>query len=131
MIDHPRAERLDVPGGVLGLTVRGQGPLVVLLPGCGRPATDLDPLAEAIAAAGFEAVSMDYRGAGESRGLYAEPTLHAVAADAAAVIASRGPAPAIVVGHALGNRVARCLATDAPDAVRALVLIAAGGKVRP
>lgn len=131
MVETPRLLRIEVPGGVVGFAARGSGPLVVLLPGCGRPAADLEPLADAIATAGFEAVSLDYRGAGESRGTYPEPTLHAIAADVAAVIDSRGGGPAIVIGHAFGNRVARCLAADSPDRVRALVLLAAGGRVPP
>jgi len=51
--------------------------------------------------------------------------LHDLAADIAAVIAGRSGGPAFVVGHAFGNRVARMLATDRPDLVRAVALIAA------
>jgi pimeloyl-ACP methyl ester carboxylesterase len=42
-----------------------------------------------------------------------------------AVIAHEGLGPAFVVGHAFGNRVARMLATDRPDLVRAVALVAA------
>jgi pimeloyl-ACP methyl ester carboxylesterase len=43
----------------------------------------------------------------------------------AAVIAQDDNGPAFVVGHAFGNRVARMLATDRPELVRAVALVAA------
>ena len=48
-----------------------------------------------------------------------------LAADIAAVIEHEKAGPAFVVGHAFGNRVARMLATDRPDLVKAVSLIAA------
>ncbi|MBW2623878.1 MAG: alpha/beta hydrolase, partial [Deltaproteobacteria bacterium] len=36
-----------------------------------------------------------------------------------------------LVGHAFGNRVARCLAADRPDLVNCVILLAAGGKAPP
>jgi pimeloyl-ACP methyl ester carboxylesterase len=56
-------------------------------------------------------------------------SLHHLAADIAGVIKALAAAPAHVVGHAFGNRVARCLATDRPELVRSAVLLAAGGLV--
>src|SRR5262249_24992528 len=50
-------------------------------------------------------------------------------ADMAGVIEAVSAAPAHVVGHAFGTRVARCLAVDWPDLVRRVVLLAAGGLV--
>src|SRR6202043_1484965 len=47
------------------------------------------------------------------------------AADIAAVIEAANCGPAFVVGHAFGNRVARMLATDRPELVRAIGLVAA------
>ena len=51
--------------------------------------------------------------------------LHDYAADVAAVIDHDGSEPAFVVGHAFGNRVARMLATDRPQLVWAVALVAA------
>ncbi|MBP1715444.1 MAG: alpha/beta hydrolase, partial [Deltaproteobacteria bacterium] len=51
-----------------------------------------------------------------------------LAEDTAAVIENLKGQPAVVVGHAFGNRVARMLATQRPELVRAVVLLAAGGK---
>jgi pimeloyl-ACP methyl ester carboxylesterase len=39
--------------------------------------------------------------------------------------------PAHLVGHAFGNRVARCLAADRPSVVRSVALLAAGGLIGP
>jgi pimeloyl-ACP methyl ester carboxylesterase len=39
--------------------------------------------------------------------------------------------PAHLVGHAFGNRVARCLAVDRPSLVRSVTLLAAGGLIGP
>ncbi len=51
--------------------------------------------------------------------------LHTYAADIAAVIEHDRSGAAFVVGHAFGNRVARMLAVDRPDLVRAVSLVAA------
>jgi pimeloyl-ACP methyl ester carboxylesterase len=71
------------------------------------------------------------RGFGESVGPIEGATLRDNAADVAAAIGATGAAPAIVGGWAYGNRVARMLATESPQLVRGIVLIAAGGKFVP
>ncbi len=53
--------------------------------------------------------------------------MHDLASDVAAVIRAFGGGLAIVVGHALGNGVARVVATDYPGLVKQVVLLAAGG----
>jgi pimeloyl-ACP methyl ester carboxylesterase len=55
-------------------------------------------------------------------------TLHDLAADAALVIEALGGQPVVVVGHAFGQRVGRMLAADRPELVKAMAMIAAGGK---
>src|SRR5215510_8418395 len=42
-----------------------------------------------------------------------------------------GCGPAHLVGHAFGNRIARCLAVDQPSLVRSVTLLAAGGLIVP
>jgi pimeloyl-ACP methyl ester carboxylesterase len=105
--------------------VQGYGPRIVLLPSLGRGATDFDMMAERIAAAGYRVLRPQPRGIGRSRSpaLYAD--LQDCAADIAAVIESEGGDAALVAGHAFGNRVARMLATDRPELVRGVSLIAA------
>jgi pimeloyl-ACP methyl ester carboxylesterase len=106
----------------------GEGPTVLMLPSLGRGADDFTLLGEALAHAGFRAVAIDPRGIGLSTGPLDDLTLHDYARDAASVIEHFGPEPVDVIGHAFGNRVARVLASDRPELVRRVVLIAAGGR---
>jgi pimeloyl-ACP methyl ester carboxylesterase len=104
---------------------QGNGHPIVLLPSLGRGAADFDPIAQQLAQAGYRALRPQPRGIGESSGPLTGIDLHDYAADVAAVIAHENVGPAFVAGHAFGNRVARMLATDRPDLVRATALIAA------
>jgi pimeloyl-ACP methyl ester carboxylesterase len=70
------------------------------------------------------------RGIGRSQGPMTGLTLHDYAGDIAAVIAHYG-GPAVIVGHAFGNFVARMTATDHPQLVRGVVIAAAAAKVYP
>ena len=125
---QPARQLVERPGVTREVFAEGRGPLVILLPSLGRGAEDFADLARRLAAAGFTAARPEPRGIGESRGPLQGLTLRDFAADAAAVIEAFGAGPAVVVGHAFGNRVARMLASDRPELVRAVVLLAAGGK---
>jgi pimeloyl-ACP methyl ester carboxylesterase len=58
-------------------------------------------------------------------------TLHDFARDIAEVIKHEGGGPAVMVGHAFGNWVARMTAVDDPALVRGVVIIAAAAKAYP
>src|SRR5437016_4680070 len=123
------------------ILAQGEGPPVVLLPSLGRGAADFERIAVRLAGAGLRVLRPQPRGIGASRGPMTGIDLHDYAADIAAVIehdiaqdivqdvaqdiAREGGGGAFVAGHAFGNRVARMLATDRPDLVRAVSLIAA------
>jgi pimeloyl-ACP methyl ester carboxylesterase len=109
----------------------GSGPLVVLLPSRGRGSEDFDDVAAGIAKAGFRVLRPQPRGVGGSTGPMKGLTLHDLARDMAAVIRNEGGGPAIVVGHAFGNWVARMTAVDYPQLVRGVVIIAAAAKAYP
>ena len=104
---------------------QGDGHRVVLLPSLGRGATDFDVIAARIAAAGYRVLRPQPRGIGASKSPMPYADLQDCAADIAAVIESDGDGAALVAGHAFGNRVARMLATDRPELVRGVSLIAA------
>ena len=104
---------------------QGVGPLMVLLPSLGRGAEDFDAIAADLATAGFRVLRPQPRGIGASRGPMTGISLHDYSDDVAAVIDQAKAGPAIVVGHAFGNRVARLLATTRPELVRAVTLVAA------
>jgi pimeloyl-ACP methyl ester carboxylesterase len=92
---------------------------------------ELEPVAERLVAAGFRVVLPEPRGYGESIGPLSDVTMSDLAADVAQAVEKVGGAPVVVAGHAFGNRVGRMLAQERPDLVRAVVLIAGGGKFPP
>jgi pimeloyl-ACP methyl ester carboxylesterase len=108
---------------------QGRGPVVVLLASLGRGAGDFDGIAADLAAHGFRVLRPEPRGIGRSAGPMTGATLHDLAADVAAAIEA-DPAGkngrVIVAGHAYGSFVARALAMDRPDLVRAVVVISGG-----
>jgi pimeloyl-ACP methyl ester carboxylesterase len=122
---------LDVRVGDATLRVesKGEGPPVVLHPSLGRWSRDFDLLTPALVAAGFNAITVDPRGIGDSRGPLGGVTLRSCADDVVAVIDSLRLGDVHVVGHAFGNRVMRQLASSRHDLVRSIVLLGAGGKV--
>ena len=99
-----------------------------MIPSLGRGASDFDDLSQRLVAAGFTAVRPEPRGIGKSTGMMTGLTLHELAADNAAVVEALGGKPIIVIGHAFGQRVGRTLAADRPELVRAMIMVAAGGK---
>ncbi len=109
----------------------GTGPLVILLPSRGRAAEDFDVVAGGIAKRGFRVVRPQPRGAGRSSGPMKDLSLHDFARDTAAVIRREGGGPAVLVGHAFGNWVARMTAVDHPQLVRGVAIVAAAAKAYP
>ncbi|MFC7734565.1 alpha/beta fold hydrolase [Roseomonas sp. GCM10028921] len=126
-------KRLERGSSAIEVLAEGQGPLLVLLPSLGRGQEDFDDLASRLAGAGLRVLRPEPRGIGGSSPLPAGATLHDMAADVAAAIEAEGGGPAIVAGHAAGNWVARVLAHDRPELVRAVALLAAvtGTEVDP
>lgn len=117
-------------GVCLEVYAQGQGDLLVMLPSLGRGAEDMLELSTPLAAAGYRVLRPEPRGNGGSVGPLEDKTLHDWAQDIAAVIESQNAGPAFVLGHAHGNWIARTLASDRPDLVRALLLLAgSAGKV--
>src|SRR5204862_7985634 len=71
------------------------------------------------------------RGMHASKGPLTGITLHDLARDVAIVIERENAGPAVIVGHAYGNWVARMTAVDHPKLVRGVVLAAAVAKKYP
>jgi pimeloyl-ACP methyl ester carboxylesterase len=108
---------------------QGKGPVVVLLSGRALDVGYLEPLARALAQSGYRAVRINRRGGGKSTGSFENLTYHTHASDAVGVIRSLNVQSVTVLGHAVGNRVARTLDSDYPELVTSVVLLGAGGKV--
>lgn len=103
----------------------GQGKTIVLLPSLGRGAKDFAPIAEDLANLGFRVLCPQPRGIGQSTAPAPYADLEDCSNDIAAIIEEDGNGPALMVGHAFGNRVSRLLATIRPDLVTGVVLVAA------
>ena len=132
MPDPERTRGIVVCGDArIEVIAEGAGPLVVLLPSRGRDSEDYDEVAAGIARAGFRVLRPQPRGTGASSGPMTGLTLHDFAGDVAAVIAHAGGGPAVVAGHAFGNWVARMTATDHPQLVRGVIILAAAAKTYP
>lgn len=115
----------------IGYRAEGEGPPVVILASTGRGTGEFDSLAQRLADRGHRVLRPEPRGVAPSAGPMDGVSFHDFAADVAAVIAAEGGGPAVVAGHAYGNWIARTLASDRPDLVRGVVLVAAGAKAMP
>jgi pimeloyl-ACP methyl ester carboxylesterase len=109
----------------------GKGWPVVLLPSLGRDGDDFHGIALQLAEQGWRVLMPSPRGIGASTGPTAGITLHDLACDIAEVIRHAKAGPALVAGHAFGNWVARMTATDYPELVLGVVLLAAAQKNFP
>lgn len=128
-----KTARDDGAGRKVTLTGRAIGPVegahIVMLASLGRPGSDFDEVAAALADRGFRVTLPEPRGIGGSEGPMEGLTLHDLAADVAAVIEAETAAPVTLAGHAFGNRLARTTAVDFPAFVSRVVLLACGGLI--
>ena len=122
---------VDVGNAKIDMIVEGQGHLIVLLPSTGRSSDDFDVLALELAKEGFRVLRPQPRGIGGSVGPMKDVSFHDFANDIAAIIKHQGGGPAIIAGHAYGNWIARTVATDHPELVRGVAMVAAGAKTWP
>ncbi|HTW73259.1 MAG TPA: alpha/beta hydrolase [Acetobacteraceae bacterium] len=132
-MDSNRTRSLvDAGSARIDVIEEGEGPLLVMLPSSSRDSVDFDDVAARFAAAGLRVLRPQPRGMGHSTGPLEGLTLHDYARDVAAVIEAQHAGPAVVLGHAFGQWVARTLAADRPDLVRGVVLAAAAARsIRP
>lgn len=120
-----RSDTLKVPGATLYYEVRGDGPVLLLLPGSGGDAAVFDPIADTLAAH-FTVVTLDPRGYSRSTLDSAEPVDQQVAVqrdDAYRLLETLTPAgeDAYVFGGSGGAVVALDLLTHHPERLRLVV----------
>ncbi len=101
---------------------------LVLLPSSSRDSEDFDEIAEMFAAEGFRVLRPQPRGMCGSVGPMDGLTLHDYARDVAQVIERLAGGQALVLGHAFGQWIGRCVAADFPHLVRGVILAAAAAK---
>lgn len=112
--------------------VFGEGPVSpVIAAGNGRPAKQLDGLAEAISASGVRVVTYNYRTLGASTGKIDGLTLHDYGNDLWQVVEKLHLGKVYLAGKTYGNRVVRAASQDHPERVLGVILIGAGGEVAP
>lgn len=109
----------------------GEGPTLLMLPSRGRGAEDFEDIVPFFVDAGYRVLRPQPRGIGRSQGPMDGITLHDYADDVAAVLRHFNAAPAVIIGHAFGNWVARTTGVDYPELVRGVVIVAAAAKNYP
>ncbi len=131
---EPDTRTIDIGHAQLNTLVwgdRSDAETIVALPGSGGDVTRYRDIGPTLAAAGYRLIAVNQRGIMGSTGALDNLTLHDYAADVAAIIDALGVQKAHLIGWALGNRTARVVATDHPDRVASITLIAAGGLAAP
>jgi pimeloyl-ACP methyl ester carboxylesterase len=112
--------------------VDGNGTTLVVLPSYGRDGgDDFDPFTVAMVGAGYRVLRPQPRGIAKSVGPMTGVVLDDLGDDIAHVIDQLGQGPAVVLGHAFGNFVARNLATNHPDKISSVILASASGRTVP
>ena len=101
------------------------------LPGLGAANTRYHALGPLIAEKDYFFVAINQRGISGSTGNLEGLTFHDYANDVAQVIDFYKKSKAHLIGWALGNRIQRMVATDHPEKVATITLLAAGGLVPP
>jgi pimeloyl-ACP methyl ester carboxylesterase len=104
---------------------------LLMIPGLGRWANDLDGIANAIAGAGFGVVTINHRGIGGSEGPLEKATLHDLASDVWKVADDLKLTEVHLAGKTYGQRIMRTASADQPDRVLSLIAMGCGGEILP
>jgi len=112
---------LDVSGRRFRVRVHGEGQPVLLINGLGSNVAMWDPLLKRLE--GFQVITFDAPGVGQSQAPLVPYTLSRIAAVASSVLDELGHEHVDVLGYSLGGAVAQQLAIQDPERVRRLVLV--------
>lgn len=108
----------------------GEGDAIVLLSGRGLDVGYLSALSGELAEAGYRAIRITRRGAGQSVGDLENLTYHIHADDVAGVLGALDVSEASIFGHAIGNRIAQAFADSYPERAISVLLAPAAGPVQ-
>ena len=109
------------------ITRSSKGTTVTLLPSLGREASDFNELIESLTAENYSTISIEIL---ENPKLeIPDFTLQNFSLAAVNGHSSSAQESTVLIGHALGNRIARSAAHQNPENVKAVILLAAGGQV--
>jgi poly(3-hydroxyalkanoate) depolymerase len=126
-VNAQRVRTVDVGHAVLRVGVRGDGPPIILLTGIGANLEMWDPFERALH--GFQTISIDMPGTGESTSLRRPLRMPGVAGLVVKVMDALDIPTADVLGVSYGGAVAQQLAHRSPTRVRRLVLAATAAGV--
>lgn len=101
----------------------GSGPLILAIPGMGDLRSEYRALQPLLQQAGYRIVTMDIRGHGETTARWNDYSAHAISRDALALISHLSAGPAVILGNSFAAGSALWAAHDAPEHVRAVVLL--------
>ncbi|GAA3212791.1 alpha/beta fold hydrolase [Nonomuraea helvata] len=114
---------VDVPGGCLAYDSVGEGPLVVCVPGLGDTREAYRFLRPPLVEAGYQVVTMDLRGHGESSAGWDDYSQSAVGGDIVALLEELDAPAAVLLGNSYaGGGIVRA-AAEAPERVAGIVPI--------
>ncbi len=128
--DQVAARSIKNGDATIAYTVRGEGPLVMMIASTGRGSAEFAPLADRLVERGYRVVLPEPRGVDGSSGPLKGVSFHDFGDDFAKVIEAEGK-PAVVAGHAYGQWIAKTIAADHPQLVSGIVLLAGGAKQWP
>ena len=130
---EPRFRTIDIGHAELNVAewspLISDGELILALPGSGGDYSRYKLIAPLLAGAGYHVIVINQRGVMGSSGSLHGLTLRDLALDVISVANSLNVEKFHMMGWAFGNRTSRMLATEYPDRVASLTLIAAGGLV--
>lgn len=101
----------------------GSGPLILAIPGMGDLRSEYRALQPLLQQAGYRIVTMDIRGHGETTARWNDYSAHAISRDALALISHLSAGPVVILGNSFAAGSALWAAHDAPEHVRAVVLL--------
>lgn len=114
---------LKQKNGQIAYDVAGEGPLVVCVPSLGDVRGEYRFLVPSLVKAGYQVVTMDVRGHGESSVKWDDFSVAGVGEDILALIRALDSGPAIIIGTSMGGGAAIWSAVEAPELVRGMVMI--------
>jgi pimeloyl-ACP methyl ester carboxylesterase len=113
---------LERPGGRIAYDARGEGGLVVCVPGMGDLRSSFHFVRPGLLDAGFRVATMDLRGHGDSDATFENYDDVSAGMDILALVEELG-GPAVLVGNSMGAGAAAWAAAESPVSVAGLVLI--------
>ena len=104
------------------MTTPAAAPLVVCVPGMGDLRSEYRFFTPQLIQAGYRVVTMDVRGHGETKSSWPDVSIAAIGQDILALITHLDAGPAILAGNSFSAGSAVCVAVEALEKIRALIM---------